>query len=295
MNEQALRLERFRVILPERSARTPRPARVWFGDLIGDTHGDRHMGIKPVSEQTLAFGGEVEACARVDLADLKTQLLRKDRTKAHPECGLTGSRHQMAADLAAHAAVRSPDVEDSAIAEPKRVQSKAGGLQGVTQDIRMVKQHHVDACPFGNHVQVGAHRAKGLSRIIDGHGQISHTMHMGEKRPYANPLSFGAVMVKAARMGETRPSGQQIAAARGALGLSVRHLSELTGLGVNTIRRSEADGTGPMTSANARQLVATLASLGITFLEPTDDGPGIRFRGDTQVALSESAGESGVS
>ncbi len=73
------------------------------------------------------------------------------------------------------------------------------------------------------------------------------------------------------------PTGAQLAAARAATGLSVQALAERTGLGVNTVRRAEAGGAKVLTTVNAERLVAGLQALGITFLTPDADGPGLRI------------------
>lgn len=70
-------------------------------------------------------------------------------------------------------------------------------------------------------------------------------------------------------------------AARAAAGLSVKALSERSGLGVNTIRRAEADGIQVLTTVNAERLVSVLEALGVTFLEADENGPGVRFRPPT--------------
>lgn len=74
------------------------------------------------------------------------------------------------------------------------------------------------------------------------------------------------------------PTGAQLAAARAAVGLSVQALAERTGLGVNTVRRAEAGGAAAVTIVNAERLVAGLEALGIAFLEPDSNGPGLRIR-----------------
>jgi transcriptional regulator with XRE-family HTH domain len=74
------------------------------------------------------------------------------------------------------------------------------------------------------------------------------------------------------------PTAEQLVAARAAVGLTVQGLAEKTGLGVNTIRRAEAGGAEVLTQVNADRLVAVLESLGVTFLEPDNAGPGLRFR-----------------
>lgn len=95
-------------------------------------------------------------------------------------------------------------------------------------------------------------------------------------------------------MGNIRPHRQfaivaeQLVAARSACGLSVKALAEFTDLGVNTIRRAEAGGASALTVANALRLTQALESLGITFLEGDDRGPGIRY---LRLAVNELTGE----
>jgi len=78
--------------------------------------------------------------------------------------------------------------------------------------------------------------------------------------------------------GQFLPTPAQLLAARAAVGLSVQALAQASGLGVNTIRRAEAGGAAVLTTVNAERLIATLNGLGVVFLEPDEDGPGLRFR-----------------
>lgn len=73
------------------------------------------------------------------------------------------------------------------------------------------------------------------------------------------------------------PTAEQYLAARAAVGLSIQALAERTGLGVNTIRRAEAGGGTVLTTVNAERLTTALQELGVTFLDPDANGPGIRF------------------
>lgn len=73
------------------------------------------------------------------------------------------------------------------------------------------------------------------------------------------------------------PTAAQLAAARAGVGLSVQALADLSGLGVNTIRRAEAGGAGVVTRINAERLVQTLEELGVTFLTADANGPGVRL------------------
>jgi transcriptional regulator with XRE-family HTH domain len=74
-------------------------------------------------------------------------------------------------------------------------------------------------------------------------------------------------------------TGAQLRAARGLLNMSVLELAERTGLALNTVRRAEAtNGVVPITTANARLLVTTLATAGVIFI-PADEqfGAGVRL------------------
>jgi transcriptional regulator with XRE-family HTH domain len=60
-------------------------------------------------------------------------------------------------------------------------------------------------------------------------------------------------------------SGALLRAARAGLDLSAQALADATGLGVNTIRRSERSGTGGMSKVNRRVLIETLIARGARF------------------------------
>lgn len=85
-------------------------------------------------------------------------------------------------------------------------------------------------------------------------------------------------MVNMSPYGIFSPTAQQLTAARAATGLSIQKLAEVTGLGVNTIRRAEAGGAQVLTPVNAQRLVEVLQGLGVTFLEADANGPGVRIR-----------------
>lgn len=85
-------------------------------------------------------------------------------------------------------------------------------------------------------------------------------------------------MVNSYPHGHFLPTTAQLLAARAGLGLTAQALATEARLGVNTVRRAEADGLKVLTPANAERLVATLEALGVTFLEPDAQGPGVRFR-----------------
>lgn len=74
-------------------------------------------------------------------------------------------------------------------------------------------------------------------------------------------------------------TGAQIRGARGLLNLSVTELSELSELGVNTIRRAEATNDVPaLTPANMATLVTTLQTAGVEFVGVDELGPGVRLK-----------------
>ena len=80
-------------------------------------------------------------------------------------------------------------------------------------------------------------------------------------------------------MQEPSLTGQQIRAARSALGWSVRELAERTGVGSATIVRYEnSDGEPASRKGNLEILRKTFQAAGIEFIGTPDDGPGIRIR-----------------
>jgi transcriptional regulator with XRE-family HTH domain len=73
-------------------------------------------------------------------------------------------------------------------------------------------------------------------------------------------------------------TAQQIRAARGALGWSVRELADRTGVGTATISRYEiADPVPRSRKDNLEKIQATLEAAGIEFIGTPDDRPGIRI------------------
>ncbi len=73
-------------------------------------------------------------------------------------------------------------------------------------------------------------------------------------------------------------TAQQIRAARGALGWSVRELADLTGVGTATISRYEiADAVPRSRKDNLEKIQAALEAAGIEFIGSPDDRPGIRI------------------
>ncbi|TNC71471.1 helix-turn-helix domain-containing protein [Rubellimicrobium roseum] len=80
-------------------------------------------------------------------------------------------------------------------------------------------------------------------------------------------------------MQEVNLTGQQIRAARSALGWSVRELAEKTGVGSATIVRYETyDGSPASRKGHLETIRVTLEAAGIEFIGTPDDGPGIRIR-----------------
>jgi transcriptional regulator with XRE-family HTH domain len=71
---------------------------------------------------------------------------------------------------------------------------------------------------------------------------------------------------------------EQIRMARAGLGISVRTLAELAGVGESTIQRFEAQ-RGGMQAATLAKVEATLVAQGVEFLNADDlCGPGVRLR-----------------
>lgn len=78
-------------------------------------------------------------------------------------------------------------------------------------------------------------------------------------------------------------TASQIKAARSVCGLSVRELSEATGVGAMTIKRYEAAISVPISRKdNLARLRAFFEARGIEFIGAPGQGPGIRLWGDSQ-------------
>jgi transcriptional regulator with XRE-family HTH domain len=74
-------------------------------------------------------------------------------------------------------------------------------------------------------------------------------------------------------------TAEQIKAARAALGLSVKSISEGTGIGLATLKRYEAaTGVPKSRKGHLETLRAFFETAGIEFIGTPDDGPGIRIR-----------------
>ena len=73
-------------------------------------------------------------------------------------------------------------------------------------------------------------------------------------------------------------TGQQIKAARGALGWSVQDLADRTGVGTATISRYELANSVPRSRKdNLEKIRASFEAAGIEFIGSPDDRPGIRI------------------
>lgn len=75
---------------------------------------------------------------------------------------------------------------------------------------------------------------------------------------------------------ERRITGGQIRAARALLGLSAQQLAEAAGLSRGTIQRAELE-TAEVTASNAARIAETLERLGVIFIQPDGEGPGVRL------------------
>ena len=79
-------------------------------------------------------------------------------------------------------------------------------------------------------------------------------------------------------MQEVDLTGDQIRAARGVLGWSVKKLSDTTGVGTATIvRYEELNGIPPSRKDNLLRIKQAFESAGIEFIGTPDDAPGIRI------------------
>ena len=68
----------------------------------------------------------------------------------------------------------------------------------------------------------------------------------------------------------------QVRAARGLLNWTMRDLAERAGVHRNTVTRVEDETKGDGHAISA--IRAALEAAGIVFLDPTDEGPGVRLR-----------------
>ena len=75
------------------------------------------------------------------------------------------------------------------------------------------------------------------------------------------------------------PSGSQIRAARGLLGISAVELAELAGVTWKTVQRFETvEGVPPSRSGTLEKVRAALEAQGIEFLGDPVTSPGVRLR-----------------
>jgi predicted transcriptional regulator len=75
------------------------------------------------------------------------------------------------------------------------------------------------------------------------------------------------------------PSGSQIRAARGLLGISAAELAERAGVTWKTIQRFEtAEGVPPNRSGTLDKVRVALEAQGIEFLGDPETSPGVRLR-----------------
>ncbi len=75
------------------------------------------------------------------------------------------------------------------------------------------------------------------------------------------------------------PSGSQIRAARGLLGISAAELAERAGVTWKTIQRFEtAEGVPPNRSGTLDKVRAALEAQGIEFFGDPETSPGVRLR-----------------
>lgn len=74
-------------------------------------------------------------------------------------------------------------------------------------------------------------------------------------------------------------TGRQIRAARALLDWRAEMLAEAARVGINTIRRAEADdGPVKMTAANARAVQGALEAAGVEFIAENGGGDGVRMQ-----------------
>jgi predicted transcriptional regulator len=74
------------------------------------------------------------------------------------------------------------------------------------------------------------------------------------------------------------PTGAQIRAARGLLGISAKDLAVLADIGWATVQRIESsDGTGSRRSGTLERVKAALEGQGIEFLGDATTSPGVRL------------------
>lgn len=76
-----------------------------------------------------------------------------------------------------------------------------------------------------------------------------------------------------------RITGAQLRAARALVRWSAEELATMSGIGVATVRRAEADdGELRCTKANENALRGALEAVGVEFMEGNGHGPGVRSK-----------------
>jgi transcriptional regulator with XRE-family HTH domain len=82
-------------------------------------------------------------------------------------------------------------------------------------------------------------------------------------------------------------SGNQLKAARALAGLDQKALAERARVGINTVRNFEAAGAsnvrGRLDTLDA--IVSALKSIGVIFVPENGEGPGVRLRKTTPLAI----------
>ena len=100
----------------------------------------------------------------------------------------------------------------------------------------------------------------------------AHLTHMGADSPWAK-------ITHMVRMSSRPLTGAQIRSARALLKWSAQELAQHASLGVNTIRRAEANDQGTsLTTANDLTIRRVLEAAGVEFIDENGGGPGLRLR-----------------
>jgi DNA-binding transcriptional regulator YiaG len=98
---------------------------------------------------------------------------------------------------------------------------------------------------------------------------------MGPKIPFGSLCQMDELVNLSAERCRTL-TPVQLRAARAALNWTIQKLSEMSGLGVNTIKRAEA-GSGHMTAVNAARLIDVFMQHGVRFVRHGEAQVGILF------------------
>lgn len=76
-------------------------------------------------------------------------------------------------------------------------------------------------------------------------------------------------------------TGEQVRAARAMLKISAQQLADAAGIGVATVRRSEAEnGTISANYSSSKAMQDALEAAGIVFISENGDGAGVRLKGN---------------